>query len=127
MMQMIHKLLIMAVQLVILTTIWNLFIKKNLGNPQMDRLRTLHIIEANYNLLLKWFGPQGILKLAKTHQQLTDNQGGSCKGQSTINLACKKVCMFELNQLLHYITTNVNINALACFDMMIEANKTGRL
>jgi len=84
-------------------------------------LRTLHIIEADYNLLLKWFGPQGVLKRAETHQQLTDNQGGSHKGCSAIDLTCKKVCKFELICLLHYITANVDIDALACFDMMIEA------
>jgi len=60
-----------------------------------------------------------VLKCAETHQQLTNNQGGSRKGQSVINLACKS--MFELICLLHYITTNIDIDVLACFDMMIEA------
>jgi len=58
-MQMIHKLLIMAIQhchtFEQWTTIWNLFIEKDIRNPQIDQLRTLHIIEADYNLLLKWF------------------------------------------------------------------------
>jgi len=70
-----------------MASIWNPFIEKDLGNLQIDRLKTLQIIEANYNLLLKWFGPQSILKHTKTHQQLTDNQCGSCKGRSMINLA----------------------------------------
>jgi len=84
-------------------------------------LHTLHLVEADYNLLLKWFGPQGVLKCAEWNQQLTDNQGGNQKGQSTIDLACKKVCTFELIRLLHLIAANVDIDALACFDMMIEA------
>jgi len=124
-MKMIHKLLVMAVRhchtFKRWTTIWNLFIEKDLGNPQIDRLRTLHIIEADYNLLLKWFGPQGVLKHAESHQQITDNQGGCQKGRSAIDLACKKVCTFQLIRLLHYIAANVDIDALACFDMMIEA------
>jgi len=94
-MQIVHKLLVMAVRYCHTferwTTIWNLFIEKDLGNPQLDRLRTLHIIKADYNLLLKWFAPQGVLKRAETHQQITDNQGGCRKGQSTIDLTCKKV------------------------------------
>jgi len=104
-----------------LNQIWNLFIEKELGNPQIDRLRTLHIIKADYNLLLKWFGPQGVLKHAETHQQLTDNQGGNREGRSTIDLARKKVCTFKLIRLIHYIAANVDINALACFVMMIES------
>jgi len=31
------------------------------------------------------------------------------------------VCTIELIHLLHYIAADVDINALACFDMMIEA------
>jgi len=124
-MNMIHKLLVMAVKHCHTfdrwTTIWNLFIEKDLGTPYVDCLRTLHLIEADYNLLLKWFGPQGVLKCAEKHHQLTDNQGGSRKGRSAIDLACKKVCTFDLIRLLHYIAANIDINALACFDMMVEA------
>ena len=80
-MQMIHKLLVMAVchchTFERWKTIWNLFLEKDIGNPQINRLRMLHIIKADYNLLLKWFGPQGVLKQAENHNQLTDNQGGS--------------------------------------------------
>jgi len=80
-MQMIHKLLVMAVRhchtFERWKTIWNLFLEKDIGNPQINRLCMLHIIKADYNLLLKWFGPQGVLKQAENHNQLTDNQGGS--------------------------------------------------
>jgi len=124
-MQLIHKLLVMAVRHCHTfdrwNTIWNFFIKKDLGNPQIDCLRTLHLLEADYNLLLKWFGPQGVLQCVERNQQLTDNQGGSRKGRSAIDLACKKVCTFELIRLLHLLAANVDIDALACFDMMIES------
>jgi len=50
-----------------------------------------------------------------------DNQGGNRKGQSAIDLACKKVCTYELIRLLHLLAANVDIDALACFDMMVEA------
>jgi len=44
-MQMIHKLLVMAVRHCHTfdrwTKIWNLFIEKDIGNPQIDRLQTL--------------------------------------------------------------------------------------
>jgi len=123
--QLIHKLLVMAVRhchtFQQWQIIWNLFIEKDIGNPQTDWLQMLHIIEANYNLLLKWFGPKGVLKWAETYNQLTNNQGRCRKGCSAIDMACKKVCTFELICLLHLIAINVDIDALACFDMMIEA------
>jgi len=36
----------------------------------------LHIVEVDYNLLLKWFGPKGFIKRAKDNHQLTPYQGG---------------------------------------------------
>ncbi len=99
-MHLIHKMLVLAVRhchtFERWTKIWNFFIEKDIGHPHIQRLRMLHLIEANYNLLLKWFGPQDVLKRAKRNHQLTNNQGGSRKGQSTIDMACKKVCTFEL-------------------------------
>jgi len=124
-MQLIHKLLVMAVRHCHTyerwNTIWNFFIEKDPGSPKIDHLCTLHLVEADYNLLLKWFGLQGILKHAECNYQLTDNQGGSRKGRSAIDLACKKVCTYELICLLNLLVSNVDIDALACFDMMIEA------
>jgi len=35
-------------------TIWNLFLEKIPGTPYINKLRALHIVEADYNLLLKW-------------------------------------------------------------------------
>jgi len=78
-----------------------------------------HRIRLQSTVKMVW--PPRHSKQAETHQQITDNQGGSHKGRSAINLACKKVCTFELIRLLHSIAANVDIDALACFDMMIEA------
>jgi len=65
---------------------------QNLEFLHRERLWTLQVIKADYNLLLKWFGPQGILKHAEKHQQFTDNQGSSWKGCSAMDMVSKKVC-----------------------------------
>jgi len=62
------------------TTIWNFFIEKEIGNPNINKLKALHLIEADYNLLLKWFGPKGFIKRAEDNHQLTDSQGGGQRG-----------------------------------------------
>jgi len=70
------KLLIWMMQLAITHThtydrwkmIWTLLLEKDAGNPQIDRLHTIHLYEADYNLILKWFSSQGfILKSEKAH------------------------------------------------------------
>jgi len=95
----IHQLLTMVVQHCHTfdrwTTIWNFFFKKDLGNPRIDKLLALHLLEADYNLLLKWFGPKGFIRRAEDNNQLTDFQGGRQCGRSAINLACKKVATYD--------------------------------
>jgi len=97
--QLIHQLLLMAVQhchtFERWTTIWNFFIEKEIGNPNINKLRALHLIEADYNLLLKWFGPKGFIKRAEDNHQLTDSQGGGRRGRCAIDLACKKVATYD--------------------------------
>jgi len=75
--------------------IWNLFIEKEIGIPRINKLRTLHIVKADYNLLLKWYGPKGFMQRAEDHNQLTPYQGGGQWGRSAIDLACKKVAAYD--------------------------------
>jgi len=71
------------------TTVWNMYLKKT-GNPQIDLLCTLHLFEADYNLLLKWHSSKGFMAKAEDHHTLHDSQGGRQPGRSAIDLACKK-------------------------------------
>jgi len=62
-MHLVHKFLVLAIQhshtFNCWKRIWNFFIENDLGNPNINSLHTLHIVKADYNLLLKWFRPQG--------------------------------------------------------------------
>ncbi len=123
--QIIHQLLVMAVNhchtMERWTTIWNFFIEKELGNPRIDKLRALHLLEADYNLLLKWFGPKGFIKVAEDNQQLTDFQGGGRRGRSAIDLACKKVATYDYLLITRTIAANFEHDLQHCFDNMNEA------
>jgi len=57
-------------------TIWTLLLEKDIGDPKIDRLCTIHLYEADYNLLLKWFSSQGFILHSKQVHHITDNQGG---------------------------------------------------
>ncbi len=56
--------------------IWNMFIEKDPGQPQINRLRTIHLMETDYNLLLKYFVAQGFLKCSERHDRITKAQYG---------------------------------------------------
>jgi len=53
-------------------------------------------MEASYILILKWSAAQGFFKGSKKACRLTDEQGGSHQGCSAINLACKKVVIYDI-------------------------------
>jgi len=57
------------------TKIWKMYIKKDTGSPKVNWLQTLHLVETDLNLLLKWFAPHGYYKCSKQHGCLHDVQG----------------------------------------------------
>jgi len=77
-------------------TVWNLYLEKDPGRLCIDRLRTLHIVEADYNLLLKWHLSLGFMARAEEAESLLDNQSGGHAGRSAIDLACQKISLFEI-------------------------------
>jgi len=122
--KLIHQLLSMAVQHCHTynqwRTIWNLFLEKEIGVPKITKLRTLHIVEADYNLLLKWFGPKGFIKRAEDHHQLTPYQGSGRCSRSAINLACKKVAAYDYVTITRTPAANFEYDLKQCFDNMNE-------
>jgi len=102
-------------------TIWNFFIEKEIGVPLITKLRAIHIMEADYNLLLKWFSPKGFIQRAENHKQLTPYQGGGHKGRSAIDLACKKVAAYDYVTVTRTPAANFEYDLKHCFDNMYEA------
>jgi len=101
-------------------TIWNLFLEKIPGTPYSTKLRALHIVEADYNLLLKWNSSLGFMKRAEDNLQLTDSQGGGRKGRSAIDLAVKKAVTYDYIRINKEEAINIELGVEACFDMMVE-------
>jgi len=81
-------------------TIWTLLLEKDSGNPQINRLCTIHLYEANYNLLLKWFSSKGFILHSEKAQRINDNQGGGHAGRSAIDLVITKVLSYEVTDTL---------------------------
>ncbi len=54
--------------------IWNMYLEKDLGHPWIDRLRALHLIEADLNLLFKWYSSKGFIMRAEKANRLNDSQ-----------------------------------------------------
>jgi hypothetical protein len=62
----------------------NAMLEKIPGKPMLHKLRVIHILEADYNLVLKQIFGCRLLKNCEEHSALGDLQDGFRKGRSTI-------------------------------------------
>jgi len=97
-----------------------MYLEKEPGNPRIDKLQTLHLFEADYNLLLKWHSLMGFLPQAKQAGQIHDSQGGGRQGCSVINLACKKIVLYDHIHITRTNAINISKDIVKCFDGMIK-------
>jgi len=102
-------------------TVWTLFIEKELGNPDLNRLRCIMIFEADWQLLLKWHSSYGFLSKSESAHTLTPVQGGGRKGCSAIDQATQQIIETELIKLNQRSAMDMYLDARWCFDLMVEA------
>jgi len=81
----------------------------------------LHLFEADYNLLLKWHSSMGFLPRAKRADRIHDSQGGGQPGRSAIDLACKKIVLYDHVHITRTNAIDISKDVTKCFDRMIKA------
>ncbi len=102
-------------------TVWTIFIEKELGNPDIDRLRCIMIFEADWQLLLKWHLSYSFLPRTEKAGMLTYAQGGGRKGRSAIDQAVQHVVENEIVHLRQQPALDLYLNLRTCFDLMVKA------
>jgi len=102
-------------------TVWTIFIEKELGNPDIDRLRCIMIFEADWQLLLKWHSSYGFLPRTESAGTLTYAQGGGRKGRSAIDQAVQHIVENEIIHLRQQPSLDLYLDLRTCFDLMVEA------
>jgi len=98
-----------------------MFIEKELGNPDLNRLRCIMIFEADWQLLLKWHLAYGFLPKSESQSTLTPLQGGGRKGRSAIDQATQQIVETEILQLNQRPALDFYFDLRHCFDYMVEA------
>jgi len=102
-------------------TIHSFLICKDPGKPKLHLLRWLHLIDATYNLLLKFYMAKQFARHAENHDSHEDEQGGGRAGHAAINGAVKKQLLYELIRLRKLNVINSDNDAEACYDRIIES------
>jgi len=100
---------------------WTIFIEKEMGNPDLNRLRCIMLFEADWQLLLKWYSSYGFLPRTEEAGTLATEQGGGRKGRSAIDQATQQVVETELVHLNQRTHIDMYLDLRTCFDLMVEA------
>jgi len=102
-------------------TVWTMFIEKEQGNPNINRLCCIMIFEADWQLILKWHSAYGFLPKTEANNTLTSAQGGGWKGRSAIDQATQQVIETEIIRLNQRLALDLFLDLRHCFDYMVEA------
>jgi hypothetical protein len=119
-----HKLINLAIRYTHTFQRWkridNFFIEKIPGNPRIEKLRVIHIYEADWNLLLKYFICYKVHGAACKAQTVQPEQTGGRPGKSSAHTAAITTITSETILLQKLTGATIYNDAKACFDRIIE-------
>lgn len=102
------------------TIIHNFFLEKIPGRPILDKLRVIHLYEADWNLILKFFIAYKLNMVACREKTISTEQAGGRPGKNAADTATATVIMNEIILLQKLSGTLLYHDAKACFDRIIE-------
>ena len=99
----------------------NVLIEKDPGRPKINRLRIIHLFEADYNLFLKIQWGSRLVQRSVNLNQINDGQHGSVPGRTTMDPVMLNQLTTDLCPLLKVNYARFDNDASACFDHIIVA------
>jgi hypothetical protein len=100
--------------------IHNFFLEKLPGRPLLEKLRVIHLYEADWNLLLKYFIAYKLNITACREQTVAPEQAGGRPGKNACDTAAATVITNEIIMLQKLAGTILYHDAKACFDRIVE-------
>jgi hypothetical protein len=101
-------------------TIHNFTIEKIPGYPLLSKLRVIHIMEADWNLINKFFAGRQVLYEAIKNNTTSHEQAGGRPGRRSIEEALQTTITYDICNLLH-LTGGITYNdAKSCYDRIPE-------
>jgi hypothetical protein len=94
-------------------------IQKVKGNSRIDKLRVIHIYEADYNLFLKIYWGRRLVYNSEKCGLLNEGQYGSRPGKKCSDQVLKKIMVYEFSALSRTAFATMDNDAKSCFDRII--------
>lgn len=99
----------------------NVMIEKDHGDPKINRLRIIHLFEADYNLFLKLMWGSRLVQRAVQLNLLNAGKHGSTPGKTTMEPIMLTQLTADMSRLLKVNYVRFDNDASACFDWIIVA------
>jgi hypothetical protein len=96
-------------------------IPKRAGNMLLHKLRTIHLMEADFNWLQGLIIGRRMIKNAETNNNLHDGQWGCRPGRHAIGAVMLKVMSYEIARITRTPLGSFDMDAASCFDRIIMA------
>jgi len=94
-------------------------IEKDPGSPRIERLRIIHLFEADYNFCLKQLWGCRMVYQGEKYRCFGHQQFGSRLYHQAIDAVHRKTLTFDLSQILCMNLGLLDNDALGCFDRIV--------
>ena len=99
----------------------NVLIEKDPGEPKVNRLRIIHLFEADYNFVLKLLWGSRLVRRGEDKKQLNNNQHGSRHDRQGLDPVHLQLISMDLCRILKLDMASFDNDASACYDRIIVA------
>ena len=99
----------------------NVLIEKDPGKPRLNRLRIIHLFEADFNFFLKLQWGHRLVRRSMKMNMLHDGQHGSVPGRTSLDPIMLTQLTTDLCRILKHDFSRFDNDASACYDRIIIA------
>jgi hypothetical protein len=96
-----------------------MMIEKIPGCPKINKLRVIHLYEADYNIVLKIIWARKLVWHAHDQDRLHDGQAGSRPGRNAIDVVIQKEMKYLYSRLTKTNLATMDNDAKSCYDRII--------
>jgi hypothetical protein len=94
-------------------------IEKIPGCPKINKLRVIHLYEADYNIILKILWARKLVWHAHDNDKLHEGQAGSRPGRNAIDVIIQKEMKYLFSRLTKTNIATMDNDAKSCYDRII--------
>jgi hypothetical protein len=96
-------------------------LKKDAGDPKIDRLRIICLYEADYNLFLKIMWAHRMVSTAEKHNLFDDAQSGGRPRRTSNDVALRKMLIYTHSRITRTNFAAMDLDAKSCFDRIMAS------